>query len=171
VLDDDQGVDAPQEHGIHVDEVGCEDGARLNGQELLLGGTRAPGRGVDPGVTQDLPHREGSDRVAEFDEFALHTPVPPRRVVCRHADDERPSTATPPAGVFPSACDQPAVPGEQRRRGYPEHLTSPSPGDQFRQCREPHAVCGLVPADLAAQNRVLVAEHQEFGILGHLTPG
>jgi hypothetical protein len=27
------------------------------------------------------------------------------------------------------------------------------------------------PADLAAQHRVLVPEHQEFGILGRLTPG
>jgi len=33
--------------------------------------------------------------------------------------------------------------------------------------------CWLVadPADLAAQHRVLVPEHQQFGILGHLTPG
>ena len=27
------------------------------------------------------------------------------------------------------------------------------------------------PADLAPQHRVLVLEHQELGILGHLTPG
>jgi hypothetical protein len=27
------------------------------------------------------------------------------------------------------------------------------------------------PADLAAQHRVLVPEHQELGILGHLAPG
>jgi hypothetical protein len=27
------------------------------------------------------------------------------------------------------------------------------------------------PADLAAQDRVLVPEHQGFGILGYLTPG
>jgi hypothetical protein len=46
-------------------------------------------------------------------------------------------------------------------------------GDQLRQCREPQPAGWLVadPADLAAQHRVLVPEHQEFGILGHLTPG
>ena len=41
------------------------------------------------------------------------------------------------------------------------------------QCRKPHPVARLVadPAGLAAQYRVLVAEYQEFGVLGHLTPG
>ena len=34
VLDDDQGVDAPQEHGVHVDEIGREDAASLSGQKL-----------------------------------------------------------------------------------------------------------------------------------------
>jgi hypothetical protein len=53
--------------------------------------------------------------------------------------------------------------------------TSPHrrPGDQPGQGREPHPVTWLVadPADLAAQHRVLVPENQQFGILGHLTPG
>jgi hypothetical protein len=35
VLDDDQGVDAPQENGVHVDEVDCENAAGLRDQELL----------------------------------------------------------------------------------------------------------------------------------------
>ena len=34
VLDDDQGVDAPQEHRVHVYEIGREDAAGLDGQEL-----------------------------------------------------------------------------------------------------------------------------------------
>jgi hypothetical protein len=37
VLDDDQGVDAPQEHGVHVNEIGREDAASLSSQELLAG--------------------------------------------------------------------------------------------------------------------------------------
>ena len=180
MLDDDQGVEAPQQHGVHVDEVDRENAAGLRGQELLPGRARAAGRGVDPGVVQDLPHRGGGDRVAEPDEFALHAPVPPRRILRRHADHEladrgcrgRPP-GTPPAGVVPFACDQPPVPGEQRRRGHREHLAPPAAGDQPRQCREPQPVARLVadPADLAAQHRVLVPQHQEFGILGHLTPG
>jgi hypothetical protein len=45
VLDDDQGVDAPQEHGVHVHEVDCQDAAGLGGQELLPGRAGAAGRG------------------------------------------------------------------------------------------------------------------------------
>ena len=64
------------------------------------------------------------------------------------------------------------MPAEQRRRGHREHLGPSPPGDQPGQCREPQPVGRLVadPADLAAQYRVLVPEHQEFGILGQLTP-
>ncbi len=88
MLDDDQGVDASEQNGVHVDEVGCEDAAGLGGQELLQGRAGAAGREVDPGGVQDLPHGGGSDRVAEPDEFALHPPVAPGRVLRRHADHE-----------------------------------------------------------------------------------
>jgi hypothetical protein len=80
VLDDNERVDAPQEHGVHLDEIDCDDAAGLGGQELLPGRTRAAGRWVDPGGMQDLPHRRAGDRVAELDEFALHTPVPQVRL-------------------------------------------------------------------------------------------
>src|SRR5205807_10374621 len=42
-----------------------------------------------------------------------------------------------------------------------------------RQCRQPQPVARFVTdsADLAAQDHVLVPEHQELGILGHLVPG
>jgi hypothetical protein len=77
MLDDDQGVDAPQQHGVHMEEIDCENAAGLRGEELLSGRAGAAGCGAGPGVTQDLPDRGGSDRVAESDEFALHAPVPP----------------------------------------------------------------------------------------------
>ena len=180
MLDDDQRVEAPQQHRVHVDEVDRENAAGLRGQELLPGRTSMAGCRVDPGSMQDLPHRGGCDRVAELDEFALHTPVPPPRIVRRHADHEPAdrgyrgrSSGTPPVRVVPFACDQPPVPGQQRRRGHCEHLAPPAAGDQPGQCGKPQPVARLVadPADLAAQHRVLVPEHQEFGVLGHLTPG
>ena len=123
VLDDDQRVDAPQEHGVHVDEIDRQDAAGLGGQELLPGRARAAGRGVNPGVAQDLPDRRGSDRMAEPDEFALHAPVSPCRVLGGDADHQladrgcrRRPPGTPPAGVVPLACGQAPVPGKQRRR-------------------------------------------------------
>ncbi len=76
VLDDDQGIEAPEQHGVHMDEVGREDAAGRGGQELLPGRASAVRRGIDPSGMQDLPDRRGSDRVAETDEFALHPPVP-----------------------------------------------------------------------------------------------
>ena len=180
VLDHDQRVDAPQQHGVHVDEVDGDDAAGLRGQELLPGRAGAAGRGIDPGIMQDLPDRGGGDRVAEPDQLALHPPVPPRGVLRRDADHEladrgcrgRPPR-TPAARVVPLARDQPTVPGEQRRRCHREHLAPPAAGNQSRQRREPQPVGWLVtdPADLAAQHRVLVPQHQELGVLGHLAPG
>src|SRR5450755_1330865 len=41
VLDNDQGVDAPEQHGVHMDEIDREDTAGLRGQELLPGLARA----------------------------------------------------------------------------------------------------------------------------------
>jgi len=60
-----------------------------------------------------------------------------------------------------------------RRRGHREHLTPPAAGNQSRQYCQPQPVARLVadPADLAAKHRVLVPEHQELGVLGHLVPG
>jgi hypothetical protein len=83
------------------------------------------------------------------------------------------AAGTSPTRVVPFAPDQSPVPGEQRCRGHREYVAPSPPGDQPGQCREPQPVGRLVadPADLAAQHRVLVPEHQEFGILGHLTPG
>src|SRR5208282_2266308 len=54
-----------------------------------------------------------------------------------------------------------------------EHLAPLWARDQPRQCREPQPVARLVAdaAELAAQDRVLVPQDQELGILGHLTPG
>jgi hypothetical protein len=37
VLDDDQGEDAPQQYGVHLDEADREDRSGLGGQELLPG--------------------------------------------------------------------------------------------------------------------------------------
>jgi hypothetical protein len=83
------------------------------------------------------------------------------------------SSGPPPVRVIPFTRGQSPVPGEQRRRGHREHLGPPAPGDQPGQCRKPQPVGRLVadPAGLAAQHRVLVPEHQELGVLGHLTPG
>ena len=44
--DDDQGVDAPQEHGVHVNEIGREDAASLGGQDCFQVGRCARRRSI-----------------------------------------------------------------------------------------------------------------------------
>ena len=162
-----------------MNEIDRKNAAGLRSKELLPLWAGAAGRGADSGGVQDLPHSGGGDRVAELDQFALYAPVPPRWVVRSDADHEladrgcrRRPAGGPSAGVVPFTCDQPPVPGEQRRRGNREHLALPA-GDQPRQWGEPQRVARLAAdaADLAAQDRVLVPQDQELGILGHLTPG
>ena len=58
VLDDDQGVDALEQDRVHVNEIGCDDAARLRGQELLPGRALAPGSRVNPGIVQDRPTQQ-----------------------------------------------------------------------------------------------------------------
>src|SRR5271165_2768451 len=72
-----------------------------------------------------------------------------------------------PTCVWPAAGARPAASPCHR-----EHLAPPAAGNQSRQCREPQPVAWLVtdPADLAAQDRVLVPEHQELGVLGRPVP-
>ena len=88
-----------------------------------------------PGIMQHLPNGGGGDRVAEFDEFALHAPVPPHQIVRGDADHERADggcrgqpTGTASAGVVPFAvtrhrCQASSVAGvtaktsPHRRRG------------------------------------------------------
>ena len=45
VLNDDQGVEAPQQHGVHVDKVDRKNAAGLRGEELLPGRAGPPGPG------------------------------------------------------------------------------------------------------------------------------
>src|SRR5690348_12950044 len=141
---------------------------------------RCGGCGADPGVVQDLPDGGRRDLVAELDELALYSPVAPGRILRRHAEHERADrgcggrpSRTPPAGVVPFTCDEPPVPGEQRRRGHREHLTPAVPGDQPGQRGKPQPVAWLVAdlADLAAHHCVLMPEDQELGVRGYLTPG
>src|SRR4051794_24077106 len=55
VLDDDKDVEAAQEDGVDVGEVGGEDGVGLGGQELSPGRPSSSGRGIESCFLQDLP--------------------------------------------------------------------------------------------------------------------
>src|SRR5256885_1210056 len=59
VLDDDQRVDAPQEHGVHVDKVDREKAAGPARPGLLPGPAPAAPCGGHPRGTPELPHPGG----------------------------------------------------------------------------------------------------------------
>ena len=58
-----------------------QQGLGLRAQEVRPGGGGASGRGVDAGLVQDLPHRRRGDLHPEDEQFAVHAPVTPRRVL------------------------------------------------------------------------------------------
>lgn len=57
VLDEEQHMQAAQEHGIDMEEVHRQDRLRLGLQEHPSAISRSPGCGIDAPVLEDLPHR------------------------------------------------------------------------------------------------------------------
>jgi hypothetical protein len=173
VLDELQDVQSPEQHGVHVQEVDGEDPG-LGVQELPPGRSRPARRRVDTRGMQNLPHRGRRDCHAEFRQLAVDPAVSPQRILPRQPDNNASNapdcrrTARP----APIACvvllrGQLAVPGQQRRGRDGVDLGPAAAGQEPCQRGEPHPVGRLVPhpADVAAQHRVLVPEHQQFSIL------
>ena len=66
------------------------------------------------------------------------------------------------------------MPARERGRDDREDLRPPAAVHQPGQRRKPHAV-GIIPPQaatkLAAQHLVLVAQHEQLGVLGQIRPG
>ena len=71
VLDEEQDMQAAQEHGIDVEEVRREDRCGLPGQELPPGLSGTPGCRIDARVLEDLPHCRRRDLIAKTGQFAV----------------------------------------------------------------------------------------------------
>jgi hypothetical protein len=83
-----QDVQPPEEHGIHVQEIDCEDPGGLGAQELPPARARASRCRIDARGMQDLPHGGRCDCQAELCELAVDAAVSPRRIFLRQADDK-----------------------------------------------------------------------------------
>jgi hypothetical protein len=159
ILDDDQGVKAPQQHGVHMDEIGRKDPGGPARSGNFPGWARATRCWVDPGGVRDLPYRGGSDRVAEIEELALHAPMAPRWVVRCDADHEladhgcrgRPS-GTPPVRVVPFAVTSRRFQASRVAGVTANTLVPPAPGDRPGDCGEPQPAGRLV-ADQPGRGR------------------
>ena len=170
VLDGYRHVQTPQQHGVHVQEVGRDDGARLCGQELLPARATAAWGRVDAGAGQDLPDSGVRDTVAELEQLTLNPAMPPPRILARHPQNQFPDrcrsrrSSGRSAGRGVLARSEPTMPGQQRRRLDREHVRPPGPWHQLGQRREPRPVRRLVahPAHLTAKHRVLVPQRENL---------
>jgi hypothetical protein len=161
-------------------KIAGDDRSRLGSQELPPGRPCSPRRRADARGVQDLPHRGRGDRIPDLRELALDSPMAPGRILPRHLDDQRLNrgpggrTSWPaPARVVPLAGDEVTVPAQDRGRGDGKDLRPPATVHQPRQRRKPDPV-GMVPLqaaiELTAQHLVLVAQHQQLGVLGQVRP-
>jgi hypothetical protein len=89
VLNEEQHVQAAQEHGVDVEEIHGQDRGGLPAQKRSPGLPGPPGRGIDARVLEDLPHRRRRHRVSQPGQLAVDAPVPPGRVILRHLQHQR----------------------------------------------------------------------------------
>ena len=152
MLDKHQDVQSLQQHGVHVQEVHCEDPGGLRMEKLPPRRARAARRRIDARGTQDLPHRGRRDHHAELGQFAVDPAVSPERILLRQANDKAGDTRDCPRAAGLAAIarvvlarGQHAVPGQQRRGRDGEDFGPTLAREQPCQRGEPHPVRWLVP--------------------------
>jgi hypothetical protein len=94
-----QDVHALAGHRHDFEEIGRKDGFCLGPQKRRPAGRGACGCRVDAGVVEDLPHGGRRDFDAQDEQLAVDTPIPPRAVFPREAQDEQPDR---PHGARPA---------------------------------------------------------------------
>ena len=174
MFDEHQDMQPLEEHGVHVQEIDCDDPGGLGVQELPPARARAPRCRIDACKMQNLPHGGRCDCHAELHELAVDSAVSPLRILPRQPDDKagdardfrRASRPAPLARVVFLRC-QPAVPGQQSRWRHGEDLGPAPARHKPRQRGEPGPIGRLVPHPVGVppQYRILMPEHQQFGIL------
>jgi hypothetical protein len=174
VFDEHQDMQSLEEHGVHVQEIDCDDPGGLGVQELPPARARASRCRIDACRMQNLPHGGRRDCHAELCEFAVDPAVSPQRILPRQPDDKpgdagdrRRAPWLAPLARVVLLRHQSAVPGQQRRWRHGEDL-GPAPARyKPRQRGEPGPVGRLVPhpADVPPQYRVLMPEHEQLSIL------
>jgi hypothetical protein len=97
VLDDGQDEQAVQGRGL--EEFAGEQCTGPGAEEAGPSGGGAVGRGVDPGVAEDLPYGGGGDFDAEDEQFAVDTGVAPPGILAGQAQHQH---ADGPYGAWPS---------------------------------------------------------------------
>jgi hypothetical protein len=152
-LHDGQHVQPPQCDGVDVEEVGCREPARLGAQERPPVGVQLARGGADPRAGERAAGGAGADPMAEADEFALDAPVSPAGILPGQAQNQVTDLVADPwpsllVRIDPMSANQPAVPGQQGRRG--DDPVSPQCSWQCPGQRGQH--CSLRPGQLRPVN-------------------
>ena len=138
------------------------------------------GPGSMPAARQDLPHGGRRHGDAELGQLAMDPAMSPQRILLRQANhqagDARDRRRAPRvcAACSYRTCPRPASLRCQARSVAGRHGEDPGPAPAGQEpCHrgEPHPVARLVPypADVSAQHRILVPEHEQLGILRPVT--
>jgi hypothetical protein len=124
------------------------------------------------GVSQDVAHGTRRHRDAKLAQLASDPQVAPARVLAREAEgrfahvppDRRPALAAVRVGT--AARNEPAMPGQERLR--PRRERGPRAARKHpaeRRHQDPVLRVEGRPPDLAAEDRQLVAEHEDLELL------
>ena len=174
VLDEEQHVQAAQEHGVDMEEVHGQNRLGLGAQERPPGLPGPLGCRVDARILEDLPHRRRGDRVPQSGQFAVDAPVTPAGVVPRHLQHQRPDhrhgPGPPgrPARVGPPPPDQLGVPALQGPRGDDQPQLAKMTARQ--QAGQRSQDCPVSPGqsrrlNLALEYGDLMPQDQDLGVL------
>src|SRR5208282_4603184 len=87
VLDGEEHVELLEEHGVHAEEVCCQDALSL-GSEELCPGRPSPRCWTKPMVAEHAPDRRGAQPDAELAELALDAHTTPAAVLPAEAHDQ-----------------------------------------------------------------------------------
>ena len=176
-LHHEQHIQPAQGDGVDAEEISGQQPRGLGTQERAPGRVAAARCRADSGSGQDATDGAGADPVTEPEQLALDAAMAPRRVLpseSHHqvADLVADGRAAGPVRIRPRPADQPAVPGQQGRRGdntVRPQLAGQHPGQRGRhraiRPRQPR------PADLAAQHGHLVPQHHDLDVLRRVRSG
>jgi hypothetical protein len=82
-FDHEQYVQAPQEDRVEVEEVAGQQPVGLSAEECLPRGVRISWRGAQPVGAQDPPDGRVAEPVAQAQQFAVDSAIPPPWVLSR----------------------------------------------------------------------------------------
>ena len=173
-LGDDQYIELGELDGVHDEEVGGQDAARLGGEELL------PRKPAPRCWSETVASKYSADRACretdpETAKLALNANTSPAAVLPADSDDQlddliaergtsRTSLGSP---TFPLASRELPMPAQQGL-GRDEETAPPPSREQPAECRQDRSVRGPlanVTMELTLQHPDLVAKHHQLDVL------